>query len=77
MLKFLVALAFLLIFATACGIFVAACGGPPSGGSKDAPNGSVVGSVQTIVVGGQTRKYVCFTYTTTDRGGLWCERIVP
>lgn len=41
--------------------------------SSPKSNGAIHGSVQTITVDGQKREYVCFTYTTVNRGGLWCQ----
>lgn len=55
---------------------LAGCGvdnvGQPT--DRDGADRSVKGSVQVIVVDGVEREYVCFRYTTANRGGLWCER---
>lgn len=53
----------------------AGCGSSDQQPSKATPNGAVRGSVQHITVLGHERTYVCFAYTTSDRGGLWCERV--
>lgn len=63
-----------VVFAITLAVLFAACGSSAQP-SKATANNAVRGSVQHIVVAGQERTYVCFAYTTSDRGGLWCERV--
>lgn len=60
-------------FVLGLGLFVA-CGSSAQP-SKATDNNAVRGSVQQIEVDGSLRRYVCFTYTTEGRGGIWCERV--
>lgn len=81
----------MFVLAIVCIVGLAACGSskessysnndsprrssPQAAEKETGSNGAIVGSVQTVRLDGYTRKYVCFTYTTVDRGGLWCERV--